>query len=179
MFLIRGFEYAGGLRTISFLALIAVSAVVQLIAAWCIIRSYYGYWYERIPATRVLLKYKSDLIKYYEQTGRTAKEAEKNFESYYVERLAEAADTNRDNNLKAGDALHNATRSLIGALIVLALSAVPFVYETRGSFGSTTSVTLADPVHVVLLENSAIPNEQDQTQNNSQGGQTEQSPYTS
>ena len=110
VFLIRGFEYEGGWSTNSFLVLIAVSVVVQLIAAWWIIRSYYGYWYERIPATRVLLKYKSDLIKYYEQTGGTAEEAEKEFESYYVERLAEATDSNRDNNLKAGDALHNATR---------------------------------------------------------------------
>ena len=131
LFLIRAFPYGESTITTTFFVLFAgASIVAQVTAVYFLIRSLQGYWYEQIPSSDKLQAYFHELQRFRENRGASPEQAQKDFDEYMQERLAEATATNRANNTKTAGALHYTVKCIVFALVFSALSFVPYFAQT-------------------------------------------------
>lgn len=130
LFLVRTFPYSANLVTIIFVLLAAATISAQVAAIYFLIRSLHGYWYEQVPSSDKLQTYFNELRGYHQGLGSPPEEAQKDFDEYLQARFAEATVANRGNNTQTAGALHQATGSIIVALIFGAVSFFPYLAES-------------------------------------------------
>jgi hypothetical protein len=97
-----------------------------------LIRSYHGYQYDYLPyATELEFAYQ-ELASYYASEGAKGKGADLDFEASLMERLVSAQQKNAFNNDLKSSHLYNANQTLIYALVLALLSAIPFFLVSQG-----------------------------------------------
>ena len=144
LFLVQSFPYRSGTTAVLFVLCTALSATAQALAAFFIVRALLGYWYQQLADSQDLRAYHRQLVSWHQVVGGSRDEADRDFDLFLEERLTEATDANRRNNTRIGDALDNATRAIVGALLFAALSVAPYLAATLES-SSTISSEVAMP----------------------------------
>lgn len=128
--LAQEFEARHPFLATTFWAAFTVAAVTFGIAVYMLVRSFYGYLYQRIPLPSQLLAYHEGLQAHYTALG-TPGLADQEFDLYLRQRYVDAGDRNAVNNVNRGEYLHQGNRALILSLCALVCCAVPHVISKR------------------------------------------------
>jgi hypothetical protein len=103
-----------------------------MLTVYMLIRSFYGYVYQRIPFPSQFLAYHEGLKAHYGALG-TPGLADQEFDLYLRGQYVEAGDRNSVHNVNRGEYLHQGNRALILSLCALVGCAVPHVLAVRQS----------------------------------------------
>jgi hypothetical protein len=148
------------------------AAVFYVAALRYLVRSMYGYTYQRIPTARQLGSYYDELVKFHEAAGRTERDAHVDFESYLNDRYAEATEVNSRNNISKSEFLHRGNQWLIGTLSAVILAAIPALYHAHSHTDEPQVVEIGS---VVQIEQRGGP-EVSTKQSSDEGSGSEQQP---
>jgi hypothetical protein len=126
-YLLRTFHYDSDECQLAFVALVALSVIAQARAVCFIARAMHGYWYKQIADSDEIRSYWNGLQEYYRAAPDADGSMDADFDTYLEQTFSEATDRNRQNNARMGDAVHQATASLIAALVLLASASAPYM----------------------------------------------------
>lgn len=122
----RGFVFAPGWLSATFLWFLAVAIYFFLRSAYYLVRSYHGHTYKTIPLAQELAEYREELVRWHLDFGDGAEAAEREFERYLENSLAAAADHNAVVNAAKSEYLFRANASVVYCGILVALSFLPY-----------------------------------------------------
>jgi hypothetical protein len=142
--LVKSFVFDDSFATDAFVVVGAAALCSLALAAYSLIRSYYGYEYQLIPSAVELEEYHRGLETYYTATGHPD-ETGLEFEHYLSDRYIEASEQNAHNNSSRSAHLYHTTRSVVLALVATSLLLVPWSVNTMGSEPSPQHVVIDQP----------------------------------
>jgi hypothetical protein len=108
-----------------------IACAAFLLSVYMLVRSFYGWLYERIPLPSQLREYERGLIEYHKATGSDQHAAATEMRQFLDERYVVAGDRNAVNNATRAEYLHQANKWLVVALGAVALCAAPFVIAAK------------------------------------------------
>lgn len=146
--LARGHRFNSEPVSLAFFGLIAAAALFYVMAVANLVRSMYGYTYERIPTSKQLGDHYDALVRFHVNAGRTERDAHKDFESYVNARYAQATDVNTWNNVSKSEFLHQSNRWLIAAFAAVGLASLPALYHAQAQAEEAQLVQLSGPIIV-------------------------------
>lgn len=132
-FLVRNHEFRNTAVSVVFVAMLIVASIFFICSVYYLIRCLNGglrnsgYWYMRLPQPSEIRDYQMSLRDYYGNDEKGRDNAQDKFRDFLLDRLCEATDRNRYNNLSKSEYLYQAKRSVILSLVFVALSGVPFL----------------------------------------------------
>lgn len=158
--MIIGFKYLQGIETYAFIVVISISIASMIFSLYCVVRTFLGYSYQKIPSARELSVHLSDLEKWHldngESTSSATQKAKNDFTTYFDNRLSEAAEHNSSNNIRRGNYLHDATAAVTVAFIFLMISSPFYIYQ---------KVVKDNQIHQVRVVNTIKLINEEQTMN--------------
>ena len=148
LYLIDTFPYSHGLVADSFVLFSVLSISLQVVAIVYVFRSLSGYWYEQIPSPDKLQKYYEDLKQYHAALGNQESDAQKEFNDFLRQRLAEATTANRKNNTRTGQSLERALKCIVFALALAGVSFVPYLGDILSHKDDVQKIQIQGPVQI-------------------------------
>lgn len=169
-YLLQSFPYACDIASAVFVALAAGSLTAQVAGITYVIRALHDYWYQQAPASEKLQAYFDDLKGWHQALGNPPEEAQRDFDKFLQDRLAEATTANIANNASTAGALYSSRRSIVFALVLSGLSLAPYFWQTLRRDPPASAVKIEGPVNVRTEETH--PMAQDNSPSQPQQGQT-------
>lgn len=126
-----GFQPKWPAATVLFVIAEITAGVFFSFAAYCLVRSYVGYVYRRIPFPSEIFQFYSDLKIFHVVSGSSDTVCDSEYSDFLVKCLIDATDRNSENNAKRGEYLHLANKVSVWCMIALAAAAVPYAAEMR------------------------------------------------
>jgi hypothetical protein len=128
--LLQKFPFYQDITTYIFVFLWVCSICFLISALIFLFKAIHGYTYQRIPTPSMLKSHYEELKAWWERNGGTEKDAEKDHDDFFYKRMEEAIEKNATNNKNKSAYIAKSNRSLILALIFLAVSSVPYSIKT-------------------------------------------------
>jgi hypothetical protein len=128
--MVQGFNYQNDSPTYFFVGFSALSAISIVVAVFFLFRALHGYQYQRVPTPAVLKNYYDRLVQWHESNNSDKPTAEREFEAYFHQRIAEAVENNATNNKRKSGYLYRTNLTLAIAMLFVGLSSVPFLIKT-------------------------------------------------
>lgn len=144
--LAQGFPYDDSARTMAFVLAILLALMSLGLAGYFVVRCLHGYEYAKLPRSSEIRELLEKRREYLSACGESPDEAERYLEDFIHRRMAEATDRNADNNAIKSAFLHKANQWTVWTLVLLAVSAVPYTWQTILAQGEPSRVELINPV---------------------------------
>ena len=145
--LIQKFPYGNNLETIIYVALISISILLFAIAIYFLFRAIIGYEYKRVATPLKLKEHYEKLLEWWQKHGDGGEaEAQKDLEEFVYQKMAEATEVNAKNNRDKSHFLYKTNKFLAISFLFLALSAIPYLFETINKDESTYKVDIVKPI---------------------------------
>ena len=112
------------------LCFIAISVGLIITTIYLLVRSFYNYEYGYIATPKELKDYHDKLVEYYERRYVNQKRALEEIEELVNSQYAEYAHVNNFNNRRKSTYLHRANGFLIGSLLSVFITSIPYIVKS-------------------------------------------------
>ena len=163
------FRYGFNCATYAFgtLALATLGAIA--FSVYCVFRSFWNYDYKKLPRSADLRQHNKALIAWYLQSGSSEEQArtlaKADFSDYLIDRIAEAADWNGQNNVVRGNYLHRATAAIALGIALLLPTALLYANNKLSADEKIHQVRVIAPIPAPTKE-QLMPASQPPSSNN-------------
>ncbi len=146
-YLLQSFPYERDAVSVAFGVAGGLSVLSLLAAIGFLFQSVLRYKYQQLPPSDQLQEHFEKLKDWHDQYGTEA-DCKQDFEQYLQDRLGEANAANMAANTKVADALVNATRALLFALVFAALSLLPYFPSALEQKSQPSAMKIEGPVRI-------------------------------